>query len=372
MRRSAVCALLAAAVSTAGGLTAMAPADADAPAAADTPAPGDPTVLVSGLNNPRQLALLGGRGLLIAEAGRGMQTGVCAAASSCGGGTGSISLIGDVAAQPPIARRIVSGLLSFADPDGGSAVGPDGVSARSLTMIYIAMTDQGGVRAAARRPARPIYSDAGKLLVLRAGRTRIVAADISAVEEALNPDGGDTDSDPYGVLVLPDGGQLVADAGGNDILAVRGSHVSVFAVLPDHDGHHAMPTSLALDPDGAIRVGELNGQQRDTARIWRLSRGGDILDWIGGLSTVTGVAVGADGTVYASEMTGGDGLVPGQVTAIRRDNGRVHYPVPFPAGIAVDTARHLYVSAWSISDSDGISLGHGITSPPGQVWRLTG
>lgn len=378
MRRSAAYALLAAVVSVAGGLPVVTPV-----AAADTPAPGNPTVLISGLNNPRQLALLGGTGLLIAEAGRGTPPTACAAVTSpCPAGTGSISLVRDVRAWPAAARRIVTGLPSFADPDGGFAVGPDGVSARNLTMIYIAMSGGGdpGLAAAATQPAtqpttQPTISnggETGKLLLFRAWRTRTVAADISAAEQALNPDGGDIDSNPYAVLVLPDGRQLVADAAGNDILVVRGTHVGVFAVLPDHDGHQAVPTSLALGPDGTIRVGDLNGENPGTARIWRLSRGGQILDWVGGLTTVTGVAIGPDGTLYASELLGGDGAVPGQVTVIRRNTARAHYPVPFPAGIAVDAVRNVYVSAWSISDSDGISLGAGVTSPPGQVWRLTG
>ena len=364
MRRSTACALLAAVISVTGGLTAVTPV-----AAADAPAPGNPTVLVSGLNNPRQLALLGGRILLIAEAGRGTPPSVCAAANGCGTGTGSIALIRDVWAQPVTTRRIVTGLPSFADEDGGLAVGPDGVSARNLTMIYIAMT---GETASAAAVATSSIDETGKLLLFRAGRTRMVTADISAVEQTRNPDGGAIDSNPYAVLVLPDGRQLVADAGGNDILVVHGTQVGVFAVLPDHDGHQAVPTSLALAPDGTIRVGDLNGEAADTARIWRLSRSGQILDWVGGLSTVTGIAVGPDGTLYASELLGGTGTVPGQVTVIRRNNARVHYPVPFPAGIAVDGMQNIYVSAWSISDSDGISLGDGVTSPPGQLWRLTG
>ncbi|HVQ89593.1 MAG TPA: ScyD/ScyE family protein [Mycobacteriales bacterium] len=361
MRRTVASALVAATVSVAGGL---------APAAADAAPPGNPTLLVSELNNPRQLRLLGGRSLLVAEAGNGGEQ--CAQDLGCVGTSGSVGLVDNVWAATPTLQRPVTGLLSAATEDGGFAVGSNGVGARNLNLIYVAMAN--GVaptlHAGAGRGSRN-GTIAGKLLLASWHRQVQVAADISAVEEALDPDQAGIDSNPYAVLVLPDGNQLVADAAGNDILWVRGRHVGVFAVLPDHDGHQAVPTSLALGPDGLVYVGELNGENPDTARVWRLSRSGAVVDWVGGFTTITGVTVGANGTVYVSELFGGEQAIPGQVTALLRNGSRVHYPVPFPAGIAVDAARHVYVSAWSISDSDGVELGNGVTAPPGQIWRLT-
>jgi hypothetical protein len=361
MRRTVAYAVLAATVSVAGGL---------APAAANAAPPGNPTLLVSHLNNPRQLTLLGGRSLLVAEAGNGGAQ--CAQGVGCIGTSGAVGLVPDVWAATPTLQRPVSGLLSAATEDGGFAIGSSGASARNLNLIYVAMANgvvpalDAGVGRGSRNG-----SVAGKLLLASWHRQLQVAADISAVEVALDPDQAGIDSNPYAVLVLPDGTQLVADTAGNDILRVRGHHVGVFAVLPDHNGHQAGPTSLALGPDGLVYVGELNGGNPDTARIWRLSRSGDVVDWVGGFSTVTGVTVGANGTVYVSELFGGEEAIPGQVTALLRNGSRVHYPVPFPAGIAVDAGRRVYVSAWSISDSDGVPLGNGGTAPPGQIWRLT-
>jgi hypothetical protein len=361
MRRIAASALLAAAVTVAGSLTTAAPAAAD-----DVLTPGDPVVVASGLNNPRQLVLLGGRSLLIAEAGGGSDTvSRCAVSARCPVGTGSIALIRDVSADPPVVQRIVTGLLSSADPDGGFAVGPDGVGARGLDAVYIAMT--GNTGSALRAPRS---SQAGKLL-LNWRRQLRTAADISAVEQQLDPDGQGVDSNPYAVLALADGRQLVADAGGNDILEVRGSHVRVFAVLPNRDGHQPVPTSLALGPDGFIYVGGLHGGDQGAGRVWRLSRSGQIVDRIDGFSLIAGIAVGPTGTVYVSELLGGGGQYPGRVVAVLRNGSRVYYPVPFPAGLAVDLQRQLYVSAWSISDSDGLDVGDGDSSPPGQIWRLT-
>lgn len=364
MRRSAVGAALATAVAVVGGLTST------LPAAASGGSPGDPQVVATGLNNPRQLSLLGdGDSLLIAEAGRGGP--VCGSEGPegpmCIGATGSIALVRHArAAHNTRPRRIVTGLLSAAGPDGGFAVGSDGVSARSLDKIYIQMTYAPPDVLPAPLPA----AQAGKLLLDRHGRLSTVA-NISAVELAQDPDGQGADSDPYAVLALPDR-QLVADAAGNDILEVRGGHVRVWAVLPNHDGNQAVPTSLAVGPHGTIYVGELNGEHPGTARVYRFSPSGRLLGWVGGFTTVTGVAVGRDGSVYVSELfaDAGDGP-PGQVTEVLRSGRRVHYPVPFPAGLAVDRQYHVYVSAWSIADANGTDLGGGAISPPGQVWRLT-
>jgi hypothetical protein len=323
-----------------------------------------PVVVVSGLNNPRQLSLVDGQ-LLVAEAGSGGPT--CGADGPegpfCIGATGSVSLVRRpwVADQSP--HRIITGLLSAAGPDGSFAVGSDGVSARGLGAIYVQITYAPPEALSGAAGA----DQSGQLLKARSdGRFRPYA-DISAVEQT-DPDGQGIDSDPYAVLALP-GRQLVADAAGNDILEVRNGHVRVWAVLPDHDGNQAVPTSLAVGPHGTIYVGELNGENPGTARVYRFAPNGRLLGWTGGFTTVTGVAVGGDGTLYVSELFADQGpeAPPGQVTTVRRGS-RTSQPVPFPAGLAVDD-HHLYVSAWSIADADGADLG-GFTSPPGQVWRL--
>ena len=75
------------------------------------------------------------------------------------------------------------------------------------------------------------------------------------------------DSDPYG-LVAYNGGFAVADAAANDILFVSAAgQISTLAVLPvisEPSGGgsvmaQAVPTSLAVGPDGALYVGELGG-----------------------------------------------------------------------------------------------------------------
>lgn len=354
MRRALPGALLVAAVAAGGVLTAAAPAAA-------APPPG-PVVVASGLDNPRQLSLVGGS-LLVAEAGRGGPS--CSEETGCIGLTGAITKITGQASSHPSARKIVTGLLSGASPDGGFATGPDGVSARDLRHIYIAMTYAPPDLIPAPLPG----VQAGKLM-LASPRSLRRYADISAVEIRRDPDGQGVDSNPYAVLSLP-GRQLVADAAGNTIIEVKDGKTRVFAVLPDHDGFDSVPTSLAAGPNGTIYVGELNGENPGTARVLRLSPTGKTLGYVGGFTTITGVAVGKDGTLYVSELfSGGEAGPPGQVVTVRPDGTRSAQAVPFPAGIVVQHGR-LYVAAWSIADRNGTELAPGQVSPPGQVWRLS-
>jgi hypothetical protein len=89
-------------------------------AQASTPKTPTPTVVVSGLNNPRQLSMVGNQILLIAEAGKG---GTLATVNSPEGGPQGIGRTGSISAvlapryatnQKP--HRIVTGLLSAASP----------------------------------------------------------------------------------------------------------------------------------------------------------------------------------------------------------------------------------------------------------------
>jgi len=127
-------------------------------------------------------------------------------------------------------------------------------------------------------------------------------------EAANNPDGNDPfDSNPYDVQALSSHSALVVDAGGNDLLKVnKDGSVRVLAVFPDEevstanikalsgcpnpppppapepvfpcDGPdtmpaQAVPTSVAIGPDGYYYVGELRGFPGPTgeSNIWRVS-----------------------------------------------------------------------------------------------------
>lgn len=321
----------------------------------------DHDVVVTGLNNPRQVDFAPSfRSLVIAEAGRG---GSKCNDSGCYGRSGSVTRVvhpGQTTGASP--TRVVRGLLSAAGPNGEFAVGPDGACSRSRNAINIAMTFAPPDVLPSGLPGR----QAGKLLYADEQGDVRIRADITAVEQAQDPDGQGVDSNPYAVLCLP-GRQIVADAAGNTLIEVRHGRAEVLTVLPNHNGVQSVPTSLTLGPDGNIYVGELAGEKAGVARIWKVSPGGEILGWTGGFTTIVGVDVTNDGAMWASELFGGrQGF--GRLTRVAPDGTRSHRQVPLPGGLQVHLNK-VYVAAWSVSDADGADLG-GFQLEPGQLWRF--
>jgi hypothetical protein len=145
----------------------------------------------------------------------------------------------------------------------------------------------------------------GKLYRASRGGTPKQIADLAAFEAAVNPDGGEVDSNPFDVEALGGGRALVADAGANALLAVDSkgkvdwvatlppevvstAHAKTLAGcpnpppdlafvcdLPPSIPAEAVATSVAVGPDGAYYVGELKGfpGEPGTSRIWRIERG---------------------------------------------------------------------------------------------------
>jgi hypothetical protein len=205
---------------------------------------------------------------------------------------------------------------------------------------------------------------AGKLFrAWRGGPARQVA-DLSGYEAAVNPDGGEVDSNPFDVEAIGGGRALVADAGGNDLLVVDGKgRIDWIATLPDQlvSTAHAktlagcpsappdlafvcdlpsqvpaqgVATSVAVGPDGAYYVGELKGfpGQPGTSRVWRIERGARHVHCgsspacrvvAGGFTSIVDLGFGRDGRLYVVEMDEasflaaelGQGAVGGTVNA---------------------------------------------------------
>jgi hypothetical protein len=328
-------------------------------------------VVVSGLDNPRQLAWDNSGRLLVAEAGHGSygKAGTCISSpegKKCGGRSGKISRI----AHPSTAtnrkpHRIARGFLSAAGPDGSFATGPDGVSQGSSGRIYVQETH---FPAQALRSLGISTHQNGKLLTL----DKKVVANISRYEFRHNPDGENVDTDPYAVLALKHH-QLVADAAADDILRVHHGRVSVWALLPgDTAKVDPVPTSLARGRHGSVYVGTLYSLAPHKARVLHYSATGKLLHSWYGFTSVTGVAAGPHGHVYVSELLAGcppgppsPTCIAGRVVNLAPDGSRSAMRVPFPAGLA-SRKGHLYVSAWSVASAKGL----GAPGSSGQVWRL--
>jgi hypothetical protein len=339
-------------------------------------APPTVTDVATGLHNPRGLNFAPNGYLFVAEAtANDTPTDLCGAMGDgqtrCAAETGAIARIdvayGDV-------TRVLTGLPSLTAPDGNAAgaTGVHDVSFQGMGNGYFTVGLGGDPT------HREDYFEEFGHRYDRIGRFNpsgnySLKQDLGDFEAENNPDGFVPDSNPYGIAALP-GRVVVADAGGNDLLqiAANGS-VSVLAVfprvnrpagLPGPTSVQAVPTSVALGPDGYLYVGQLTGGPFTVgiANVYRVPSGGGTPEVAySGFTNIIDVAFGPDGSLYVVEIA--QNAIPnfgggGRIVRIAPDGTRstvLSGPQYLfaPGGIAVSTDGSLYVTVASISPTDG-------------------
>jgi hypothetical protein len=155
----------------------------------------------------------------------------------------------------------------------------------------------------------------GALFRVSKGSTRELA-DLQAYEEENDPagDGTDEGSDPFDLARLAGGETLIVDAAGNDLLeADSAGRIDWVATFPAQNGIQAVPTSVAVGPDGAYYVGELTGfpAPLGLSRIWRIAPGthharcgSDAACSVvaTGFTSIIDLAFGPDGRLYVAQL----------------------------------------------------------------------
>jgi hypothetical protein len=342
---------------------------ASAASSGQTPTAKRPTVVLSGLNNPRQLSAAPNGDLILAEAGRGINSpSTCRGTGEnrgCIGKSGRVLVI-----RGSSHHAVLTHLLSEAAADGtfgGGAVGA-GRYAGKYFAIDSPIGDVGPF------PGFPTWQGGKLLLRLPNGGPKPLA-DPTKYEANHDPDGEGVDSNPYSVLAL-NGRVLIADAGGDDILqySLKSKHLSLWARMKEYGPKvDPVPTVVTKGTDGYIYVGELHSEIPNAARVWRFSPSGRRLSHLDGFTTVTGVAQSRSGTLWVSELFGGScafdqipSCFPGRVVRVATNGHRTYTDVPFPAGIAVSHGK-VYVNAFSVSPAQGFG---GNPDWSGQLWRL--
>lgn len=340
---------------------------------------GTMTVVARGLNNPRGLDF-GPSGLLyVAEAGMG-GSGPCVPGPEggqvCLGMSGSLSRI-DLSRR--VQERILTGLPSLAAPDGSAAIGPVDVSLFNEAQINVIIGL--GADPAARAQFGQNGRWLGRLLQGRAYKGFEATADVAAYEGVANPDGSQPpDSNPYSVLAVPDK-QIVADAGGNDLLQVDAKGViTTLAVFPDRQvpappflgmppgatiPMQAVPTSVVQGPDGAYYVGQLTGFPFPVgaANVYRVPAGGGAPTvYASGFTNIVDIAFGKDGSLYVLEiakaglLAPGEGLPVGALIRVAPNGTRTEIAsegLLAPGGVTVGPDGALYVTNMSILPGAG-------------------
>ena len=310
------------------------------------------TVVMSGLHNPRGLAIDNRGSVYVAEAGQG-GTAPCAVFSDgltkCYGPTGRISRL-----KNGVQAVVADGLPSNAPAGGNGAVGPHNLAVQG-GHLYVTDGLGGNPLSPAMQPFRALGQ--GTLIKVHPGSHWKVATDISAFEAAHNPV-GPPDSNPYG-LIGSGGHRVVTDAGGNDLLAVHGDHVELLATFPSRPQRNtdAVPTTVTQGPDGNYYVGELSGAPFNVgaANVYRVS-GGQATVYCSGFTAIISIAFGPDGHLYVLQFASAPGLT-GPGILYRVDSGCTKTPVVTdlftPGGLAFGEDGAAYISQGSILASGG-------------------
>jgi glucose/arabinose dehydrogenase len=256
-------------------------------------------VFASGLNNPRGLAFASDGSLYIAE------TGYLDAEPAPGVpltflSTGSITRVWGTTQT-----RVVTGLPTIFNAGMGELAGAQDISFGADGTGYVAI----GLGAAPA--ARPSGSRLGHVLTFTNAGTTATLADISAYEAGNNPAGGPLDSNPYHITAAPGGGLIATDAGANALYTISAAgEVALAATFPGRPigppvpVSDSVPTGVAVAPDGTIYIAELTGFPfvPGAARIYSLAPGSDVpAIFATGLTNLTDLTLGADGTLYALE-----------------------------------------------------------------------
>ena len=229
-------------------------------------------------------------------------------------------------------------------------------------------------------PGSPVTGDLlnglgfGYLMQVPASGHAKQVADVAGYELSANPDGAQVDSNPFGLLALP-GHRVIADAGGNSLLDVAAngsvSTVATFPKIPGPFGpRDVVPTDVVVGPDGAYYVSSLTGFPftAGTASVYRVVPGQTPTPYATGLTMVTDLAFGSDGSLYtlqhASAMPPSmfPFAGPGAIRKVPPGGGAVSTLVagglPRATGLAVGPEGALYVSV------------NGASSDNGAVWRI--
>jgi hypothetical protein len=329
---------------------------------------GEPKVVASGLDNPRQLSFTRSGDLLVAESGVGGD-GPCIEGPegpACFGVTGAVTKIGRHGQT-----RILTGLPSLATEGGNGATGPSDVyGSGSNLAVLIGLGGNPAARDTLPAPGHLL----GTLIETNDGNSGIrEVADLAAYEAETNPI-ADVDSNPVGLL-RDRAGYVVADAGGNTLLRVRASgRITGLAVFPDQEvpappflglppgtliPSQAVPTSVVLGPDNAYYVSQLTGFPFPVggANIYRVDRrGGEPTVYASGLTNVTDLAFSGD-DLYAVQIADQGLLNPpppmGSVVKVTpggsepSDHETVRGDLVAPYGIAID-GKYAYVTTHSV------------------------
>ncbi len=349
------------------------------------------TPVITGLNNPRGVAVDGTGALYVASAGsyggtdpfhlgpdveHGLTTGLVAKYSNPASGTAdwSTPVTGQYTNQNGIPEVVgASGVSASGNGCMKNAPG----NREGCSLMTIVGESQNGF--AEENPGVTPPAQIGELIGLNPGSgSSKLLSNVGNQQWDWTKAHSDLweefpDSNPYGVLVTRVRGTgrvrtFVADAGANTIVEVMPDGTNrVIAYIPNDGVRDATPTCLAQGPDGALYTGTLNlfkngfGANPGHSDVWRVDPDttADYLHaatrWATGLTTVTACTFDRAGNFWATEMFKGGIPHAGAVVRIPFSDPTSITEVtdasttPFPGGIVEAPGGGMYVSINSLT-----------------------
>lgn len=409
-RRSRTCVALATFVAIIGVVASRHPSAQGRPGlAAGYPCPLDPTLtcVMSGLDSPRGLAFGPEGALYVVEAGTGAGVGVITTPTTdprcfltnigsrqCYGPTGAITRL-----WRDTQKRVVTGLPSTSFPKGPRGLGAADIGFNGRGDAFVTIGWENDPTARATNPLLPDLPQFASLIHVPANGDWRIVADLGQFEIDANPDHGQVDTDPFGVLVEPDG-VVIADAGANDLIRMaRNGDVSLLATFPSRSStpprpsfapppnlqtSDAVPTCVVSGPDGAYYIGELTGIPftNGRANIYRLDPATDAVPhdftlseaFLTGFKNIIDMAFDEDGTLYvlqhatgALQMTG-----PGVLIKVVPDKTQSDIRLQYQLGARSTVIANLNTPTSVAIGPDGnlyLSI-RGLTAEGGEVIRI--
>jgi plastocyanin/sugar lactone lactonase YvrE len=153
--------------------------------------------------------------------------------------------------------------------------------------------------------------------------------------------------DPFS-LITGENAVLAVEANSGQVLEIQAD--GNMTRVADLSKDHPVPTGLARDHDGNLYVGYLTEAPYtpETSRVDKIAPDGTVSTVWTGLTQVTGVAVGADGTLYALEMSAGNGLPPGTGRLVKQtgpdSNAEIVTGLDQPVGLAIGPDGAFYIT----------------------------
>ncbi len=275
------------------------------------------SVVATDLANPRGFTWGSDDELLVALAGSGGdepargQTQPPPNGPWTGGLTaGLVQIESDCSATP-----VIEGLPSAVDATGGVIGAADVARLDDTTYILVAGGGEGHGNQGVANGIYEVMDDGSSGLVVDLSAWFAANSVENLPEADFDPEGNF-----YNMIAGEDGRLWVSESNSEQILAISTS--GEIERVADLSAENMVPTGLAPAPDGGVYVGYLSSAPftDGAAKVIQVTSEGAISDVWTGLTMVTSIAVDADGTLYAAEMSTENTAEP---PFVRPNSGRI-------------------------------------------------